>query len=103
MKEYLEDLQDELENNEAVLVDVREQNEWNAGHITGAIFVPLSTLKEGQYPNFEKIDKKKKYLYCRSGNRVHAAKSLLDSMGYKQVITLSEGFSELSAEGFPSE
>jgi len=92
-------LKDELEAGTAQLFDVREPDEWAAGHLTQAISVPLSGLKENQLP--DGLDKAKKtYLHCRSGRRVLTAKPLLDGMGFDDVVTLDEGYDALVELGF---
>jgi rhodanese-related sulfurtransferase len=102
MKEHLEILKKELENNQAVLMDVREQDEWDQGHLQQAILVPLSELASGIEP--EGIAKNRKiYLHCRSGVRVFSAEPALQGMGFQQVIPLKEGFSELANYGFEVE
>ena len=96
----LDDIKDQLEDGEAQLLDVREQDEWDAGHLTQASLVPLSTLSEGVDP--QGLDKTKKtYLHCRSGKRVMTAAPILEGMGYADVTPLHEGFEALMAEGFP--
>lgn len=99
MQEHLENLKRELENGTAQLLDVREQDEWDEGHLQRASLAPLSELNQGEEPAGP--DKSKKtYLHCRSGNRVHVAAPLLREMGYKEVIPLDEGYEELLGEGF---
>ncbi len=101
MDEHLKELKEKLAADSATLVDVREEAEWEDGHIAGARFVPLSELKAGAVPKL--ADKKRNYyLYCRSGNRVQLAQSILESMGYENIIALDEGFDELCAEDFPA-
>jgi rhodanese-related sulfurtransferase len=98
----LDDMKDQLEDGEAQLFDVREQDEWDAGHLSQASLVPLSSLSEGLEP--EGFDKNKKvYLHCRSGKRVMTAAPLLENMGFSDVTPLNEGFEALMAEGFPVE
>ena len=47
-KDSLETIQDRLANNEAILLDVREQDEWDLGHLKAAMLAPLSVLEEGK-------------------------------------------------------
>ncbi|BBM89229.1 hypothetical protein COTS27_00924 [Spirochaetota bacterium] len=88
----------EIETGKAILLDVREQEEWDAGHLELADLVPLSKLKEGYKPKLE-TSKKRIYLHCRSGNRVNTAKPLLQKKGFKDVVALKEGFNQLRAMG----
>ena len=60
MEGHLEELKTELANGTAQLFDVREQDEWDMGHLTDATLVTLSSLNEGNVP--EKDAEKKTYL-----------------------------------------
>lgn len=96
----IEDIKDELESGEAQLLDVREQEEWDAGHLAQARLVPLSLLRDGECD--ESLNKSlKTYIHCRSGQRVLQAAPLLEQMGFEDVTPLGEGFESLMAEGFP--
>ena len=95
----VQQLKEELDAGTAQLLDVREPDEWAAGHLAQAILVPLSVLKENQRP--ETLDASKKtYLHCRSGRRVLTAKPLLNAMGFVDVVALNEGFDDLVKLGF---
>jgi len=63
----LSELQQGLADGAVTLVDVREQDEWNAGHIKGAHFLPLSKFDPAKLPAPE--PGKKIVIYCRSGRR----------------------------------
>ena len=85
----------------AVLVDVREQNEWDEAHIPGAILMPLSTFDPAQIP-----DPQGKHLvfHCRSGRRCGLAAEKAVAAGYKCVIKRMEGgFLAWSASSLESE
>jgi len=98
MKTHLEDLKRAISDGHAQLVDIREQHEWDAGHVRDATFIPLSHLASGAKPRG--LDAQKTiYVYCRSGNRVKQAGPILEGHGYK-VIQVFEGFDELVREGF---
>jgi len=60
------------------LVDVREQDEWEAGHIAGAHHIPLGELGQrlGELPRGREL-----ILVCRSGNRSGLACEYLESLG----------------------
>jgi rhodanese-related sulfurtransferase len=92
------DIKDELEAGTAQLLDVREQDEWDAGHLSDAKWVPLSKLNEGIAPDCDKSITT--YIHCRSGRRVLQAAPLLENLGFSKVIPLDEGFEALMAEGF---
>jgi len=85
----------------AVIVDVREENEWDEAHIPGAILMPLSTFDPAQIP-----DPGTKHLvfHCRSGRRCGLAAEKAVAAGYKGVIKRMEGgFLAWSSSGFESE
>jgi len=89
--------------NGAVIVDVREPEEWSAGHIPGAVHVPKSYLEsriEGAVPDHEKHV----VLYCASGNRsVWAARTLIDDLGYEHVESMTGGFTLWKDRGYEVE
>ncbi len=65
-----------------VFLDVRTPDEYQDGHIPGAINMPIQTLSE----HLKNVPKNKPlYLYCESGVRASRAASLLRSAGFKQV------------------
>ncbi len=99
MSGAIQKLKDDLKKGKAQLLDVREEEEWEAGHLKIASLVPLSGLMEGQNP--QGFDKNKiTYLHCRSGHRVFQAAPLLEELGFREVIPLKEGFDELVRLGF---
>ena len=72
------------ENPDAVIVDVREEEEMAEGYIEGAVLIPLDTV-ESDVEN--KIGDKEKtvLVYCCSGRRSAIACDIMDSLGYKNV------------------
>ncbi len=99
MKAHLEQMKEELAAGTAQLLDVREFNEWQEGHLKQALFAPLSNLEAGDEPDDVDLELKT-YLHCRSGRRVRMAAPLLEDLGISEVIPLDEGFDELVTEGF---
>ena len=71
-----------------VLVDVREQSEWNAGHLYKAQHVPLSDF-ERQYTTIPRD--RDVVVYCKMGGRSAHAQHHLQSLGYDRVTNLSGG------------
>lgn len=69
----------------AVLVDVRTPEEFSAGHIDGALNIPVSDLeaRKGELPKDKDI-----VLYCRSGARSGRGRELLLAAGFKKVHNL---------------
>ncbi|HEX6551427.1 MAG TPA: molybdopterin-synthase adenylyltransferase MoeB [Ktedonobacteraceae bacterium] len=87
------------ENQEIVLVDVREKHEWNEGHIPGAIHVPRGYLElqvEEAVPDKDKTV----VLYCAGGVRSLMAGATLQQMGYKNVISMAGGFGAWKGNGY---
>lgn len=71
------------------LIDVREPNEYEAGHILGARNIPLSQLKTRMK---ELRPDKPVYLYCQSSMRSGRAAQFLHRKGYKDLSQLHGGF-----------
>jgi len=87
------------ENQEIVLVDVREKHEWNEGHIPGAIHVPRGYLElqvEEAVPEKDKTV----VLYCAGGVRSLMAGATLQQMGYKNVVSMAGGFGAWKGNGY---
>ena len=84
---------------DAQFVDVREREEWDEGHIPGAVHVPRGNLEsriEGVAPDHEK----KIVLYCASGARSAFAAKTLAELGYEDVVSLQGGFSDWKRNGY---
>lgn len=68
-----------------LIIDVREPEEYAAGHYEGAINMPLSTIQNNSQLN--SVDKKTPLVvYCRSGARSQMAQQYLQSSGFANVI-----------------
>lgn len=101
-KDSLETVKKNLDDKKAVLVDVREQSEWNNGHIDSAVLVPLSKLSDGVDAKdlAKKVDKSKiVYTHCVVGKRSVTAGNILEKMGY-EVRPLKAGYKQLVEAGF---
>lgn len=72
------------------LVDVREQEEWDAGHIPGAVHFPLSALMQGKTP--ELPEDRPVVLYCHKGMRSLQALEILAQQDFKNLRSLSGGY-----------
>ena len=84
----------------AVIVDVREQAEWDNGHLKAASLVPLSELsKDGAVIPATLPKDKPIYLHCRSGARSLKAAEILKAKGY-DVRPLQAGYGQLVKDGF---
>ena len=76
----------------AIIIDVRENEEYELAHIKGAKLIPLSELRKrlDEIPKDEPV-----YLHCRSGQRSYNAVLALQNRGWNNVYNLSGGFIEL--------
>jgi rhodanese-related sulfurtransferase len=84
------------------LVDVREDNEWNNGHLPGAIHLGKGIIER----DIEKTIPDTKapiVLYCGGGYRSALAAKNLQDMGYSQIISMDGGFSGWKNAGYPLE
>ena len=89
--------------NGSVLVDVRETDEFAAGHIPGAKHVPRSML-ESRIERAVPDRSQHVVLYCASGNRsAWAARTLLDDLGYDSVESMTGGFTLWKDRGYEVE
>jgi phage shock protein E len=107
-KEPLDKIKKQVDEKKAVLVDVREQGEWDKGHVEGAVLVPLGDLgKKSKDPEFIKELEKKVpkdqvvYCHCAKGGRAILAGDVLKRLGY-DVRPLKPGYQELIDAGFPA-
>ncbi|GAB1855671.1 rhodanese-like domain-containing protein [Flavobacteriaceae bacterium MHTCC 0001] len=75
-------IKDFLKRN-AIIIDVRTQQEWNDSHIENAIHIPLKTLKD-KVEAIKKLDKPI-IVYCKSGVRSEKAKAILKSQHIEVV------------------
>ena len=79
-----------MNNDDAVVLDVREATDFNNGHIKNAKNVPLTSLKS-QLDGLMKDKNKPVLAYCRSGNVSGKACRILKSSGFSNVHNLAGG------------
>lgn len=89
-------------NPDFVILDVRTPEEFNSGHIGGAINIDIYS------PDFEAkinaLDRNKKYLvYCRTARRSAEAVKLMGDLEFKEVYDLAGGISQWVNDGYPAE
>jgi rhodanese-related sulfurtransferase len=85
-----------------LLVDVREESEWSAGHAAGAVYVGKGVIErdiESKVPDKSQT----LVLYCGGGFRSALAADALQKMGYKNVISLDGGWRAYQQSGLPVE
>ena len=85
-----------------VLVDVREDNEWTAGHAAGAVHIGKGIIErdiEAMQPDKAAM----LVLYCGGGFRSALAAEALGRMGYQNVVSLDGGWRAWQEAGLPTE
>lgn len=92
-----------IREQKAILVDVREAEEWEEGHLRDARLLPLSTLREANPATIGRALPKDKviYLHCAAGGRCLQAAELLQKQGY-DARPLKPGYEALLKAGFPA-
>ncbi|MGW7055094.1 rhodanese-like domain-containing protein [Streptomyces sp. NPDC054887] len=84
---------------DAVLLDVREEPEWDSGHAPGAVHVPLTRLVAGATPPAE-AQGRPLVVICRSGQRSQQAAKLLTERG-AHAVDVEGGMNAWAAAGHP--
>jgi len=79
-----------INHKDAIVLDVRERSEYDAGHVLNAKFIPLGKLKE-RMGELEKYRDQPIVVVCRSGNRSGTACFLLAKQGFSQAYNLAGG------------
>jgi sulfur-carrier protein adenylyltransferase/sulfurtransferase len=85
-----------------LFLDVRERDEWDEGHIPGAVHVTRSYLEsriEAAVPDRESPI----VVYCAGGWRSAFATQTLEELGYSNVVNLAGGFTDWKRSGFPTQ
>jgi rhodanese-related sulfurtransferase len=86
----------------AVLLDVRDPNEYAAGHLPGAINVSRGTL---EFNIWDKVTDKdaKIYVYCKTAGRSAFATKTLNELGYKNAVLMDAHLEDWIKAGYPVE
>jgi len=89
-------------NKDLIIIDVRTPNEFNAGHLKGALNIDVN-----QYDATSKIDKLNRnaryIVYCRTSNRSGMAVQYMMQKGFKTVYQMMDGFPGWAANNFAYE
>ena len=96
-----EDAAVKLQNAEAVIVDVREKDEWDEEHIPHALHLSRGTIEldiEEKVPDLNKTI----ITHCGGGGRSALATESLQKMGYKNVRSMAGGLKAWKAVGLPT-
>jgi len=90
-----------LKSGEAVIVDVRDKDEWDEGHIPGAMHLSRGTIEldiEEKVPDTDAMI----ICHCGGGGRGALATESLQKMGYKNARNMAGGFKAWKAIGLPT-
>ena len=74
-----------MDTQNVIILDVREQSEYDSGHIPGAVLLPVGTIDEATAAAAIPAKDSTVLVYCRSGNRSKTAASALAELGYTNL------------------
>lgn len=80
-----EEAKNRMDTEEVLILDVREQNEYDSGHIPGAVLLPVGTIDKDTAAQVIPEKDTTVLVYCRSGNRSKTASSTLAELGYTNI------------------
>ena len=89
-----------INRDNALMLDIRESNEYSEGHIINSLHIPLSGLKT-RMKDLEKYKAGKIIVACRSGHRSSQACATLKKEGFEQVFNLSGGVMAWESANLP--
>jgi rhodanese-related sulfurtransferase len=91
-----------INHEDAVLLDVRETNEYETGKLPNAIHIPLSQLKD-RAGELSKLAPRPVVVYCASGMRSRGAAAMLAKAGFAGIYQLHGGLKAWKDAGLPLE
>ena len=80
-----EEAKEMMDTQEVIILDVREQDEYDSCHIPGAVLLPVGTIDENTAADVIPEKDSTVLVYCRSGNRSKTAFSTLADLGYTNI------------------
>lgn len=80
-----EEAKEMMDTQDVIILDVREQDEYDSGHIPGAVLLPVGTIDEETAAEVIPEKDSTVLVYCRSGNRSKTASSALAELGYTNL------------------
>ncbi len=81
-----EEAKNRMDTSNVIVLDVREQEEYDTGHIPGAVLLPVGTICEDTAAAVIPEKDSEVLVYCRSGNRSKTASQALADLGYTHVF-----------------
>jgi len=95
----LKEIQKQIDDGNAELIDCREQDEWDEGHMRDAKFLPLSKMEKADHAPAELPKDKPLYVHCAVGARAMTVAKILVKLGY-DARAIKAGPDELKEAGF---
>lgn len=89
-----------INREDAVILDVREDNEYRDGHIVNSLHIPVGYLKD-RFKELEKHKDKPIIVGCRSGQRSSQACAILKKEGFNNIYNLSGGIMAWKNDNLP--
>ena len=80
-----EEAKEMMDAQKVIILDVREQGEYDSGHIPGAVLLPVGSIDETTAAEVIPEKDSMVLVYCRSGNRSKTASSTLAELGYTNI------------------
>lgn len=80
-----EEAKEMMDTQEVIILDVREQDEYDSGHIPGAVLLPVGTIDKETAAAVIPEEDSIVLVYCRSGNRSKTASFTLAELGYTNI------------------
>ena len=81
-----EEAKQRMDEQDVIILDVREVDEYDSGHIPGAVLLPLGTIDKDSAAAVIPDKDSVVLVYCRSGNRSKQASSILAELGYTGIF-----------------
>jgi rhodanese-related sulfurtransferase len=93
-------IENNTENQNFIILDIRTQEEYESGHIQNSIMIDYySDIFKNE---LDKLDKNKTYLiYCRTGRRTGLTLDIMEELGFIEVYNMLGGITQWQAKGYP--
>jgi rhodanese-related sulfurtransferase len=91
-----------VEDKDAILVDVRSDEEWRIAHIPGALHIPMSQVEQ-RLPELAPDRSRPIITFCATGNRSLRILPTVDALGYEDSVSMAGGIVAWRELGFPVE
>ncbi len=83
-----------------ILIDIREESEWQANRIPGAVYMGRGVIERDLEASYPELDTRM-VLYCGGGFRSVLSAEMINRMGYTDVTSMDGGIREWKGKGYP--